>query len=151
MLTNPKTLVLRQIHFVCPGGVAGLQMVLEVFLVDVILSTEGALDVPGDVLLAPTISAKARLLMGGTVLFGIELFVAVLTVDNVGRIMGFQMTVQPALAGVTFLAVAHCTGEFLCFGVMLLLMGCIGRIIPKELVACFAFIGSTLHMPSPDV
>ena len=129
----------------------GLQMVPEVFLVDIILSAEGALDVSGDVLLAPTISAKARLLMGGTVLFGIELFVAVLTVDNVGRIMGFQMTVQPALAGVTFLVVVHCTGEFLCFGVMLLLMGYIHRIIPKELVACFAFIGSTLHMPSPDV
>ena len=97
----------------CPGGVAGLQMVLEVFLVDVILRTVGALDVPGDVLLAPTISAKARLLMGGTVLFGIELFVAVLTVDNIGRIMGFKMTVQPALAGVTFLTVVHCTRE--CF------------------------------------
>ena len=93
VLTNPKTLVQRQIHFVCPGGMAGLQMVLEVFLVDVILSAEGALDVSGDVLLAPTISAKARLLMGGTVLFGIELFVAVLTVDNVGRIVGFQVAV----------------------------------------------------------
>ena len=151
-LMNPqKTLILRQIHFMCPGGVAGLQMVPEVFLVDVILSTEGALDVSWDVLLAPTISAKARLLMGGAVLFGIELFAAILTVDNVGRIMGFQMTVSPALASVTFLAVAHCTGEFFCFRVMLLLMGCIGRIIPKELVACFAFIGSTLHMPSPNV
>ena len=123
----------------------------EVFLVYVVLSTEGALDISGDVLLAPTISAKARLLMGGTVLFCIEVFVAVLTVYNVGMIMGFQMTVQPALAGVTFLAVIHCTGEFLCFRIMLLLMGCIGRFIPKELVACFAFIGSTLHMPSPDV
>ena len=135
----------------CPRGMAGLQMVPEVFLVYVVLSTEGALDISGDVLPAPTISAKTRLLMGGTVLFGIELFVAVLTVDNVGRIMGFQMTVQPALADVTFLAVAHCTGEFLGFRIMLLLMGCIGRIISKELVACFAFIGSTLHVPSPDV
>ena len=144
-------LVLRQIHFVCPGGMAGLQMVLEVFLVDVIFSAEGTLDVPGDVLLVPTISAKARLLMGGTVLFGIELFVAVLTVDNIGRIMGFKMTIQPALAGVTFLTVVHCTREFLCFRIMLLLMGCIGRIIPKEFVACLAFIGSTFHMPSPDV
>ena len=86
-------LVLRQIHFVCPGGVAGLQMVPEVFLVNVILSTKGALDVPGDVLLASTISAEAGLLMGGTVLFSIELFVAVLTVDNIGRIMGFKMTI----------------------------------------------------------
>ena len=135
----------------CPGGVAGLQMIPEVFLVNVILSAKGALEFSGDVLFAPTISAKARLLMGGAVLFCIELFVAVLTADNVGRIMGFQMTVQPALAGVTFQAVIHCTGEFLCLRIMLLLMGCIGRIIPKELVACFAFIGSTLHMPSPDV
>ena len=101
--------------------------------------------------LLPPYLLRQDFIMGGTVLFGIELFVAVLTVDNVGRIMDFQMTVQPALADVTFLAVAHCTGEFLCFGVMLLLMGCIGRIIPKEFVACFAFIGSTLHMPSPDV
>ena len=72
---------------------AGLQMVLEVFLVNVILSTEEALDIPGDVLLAPSIPAEARLLMGGTVLFGTELSVAVLTVDNIGRIMGFKMTI----------------------------------------------------------
>ena len=84
---------------------AGLQMVLEVLLVDVILGTKGALDVPGDVLLAATIPAKTRLLMGNTVLFGIELLVTVLAVHNISWIMGLQMAIQPALAGVTFVTV----------------------------------------------
>ena len=71
----------------------GLQVVSKVLLVDVIFGTKGALDVPGDVLLAATISTEAGLLMGDAVLFGIELLIAKLTVGNVGRIMAFQVTI----------------------------------------------------------
>ena len=60
-----------------------LQMIFEVLFVNIIFGAEGALDVPGDVLLVATIPAKTRLLMGNTVLFGIELFVAILAVHNV--------------------------------------------------------------------